>query len=136
MIAFGTDGTPLDVLLVEDHLGDIRLVKESFRDSKRSIHLHIAYDGMEAMAFLKREGAYADAPRPDIILLDLNLPKMDGREVLARIKDDVSLKSIPTVVLTTSEAEVDVAKAYELHASFYISKPLGLDAFHHASSLD
>jgi diguanylate cyclase (GGDEF)-like protein/PAS domain S-box-containing protein len=129
MIAFGTTGTPIEVLLVEDHLGDIRLIEESFRDSKRSIHLHVAYDGVEAMEFLRREGAFADAPRPDIILLDLNLPRMDGREVLARIKDDVSLKSIPTVILTTSEAEVDVARMYELQASCYISKPVRLDAF-------
>jgi CheY-like chemotaxis protein len=129
MIAFGTNGTPIEVLLIEDHPGDVRLMEESFRDSKRSIHLHVAYDGVEAMEFLMREGAYADAPRPDIILLDLNLPKMDGREVLARIKDDVSLKSIPTVILTTSEAEEDVAKAYKLQASCYISKPVGLDAF-------
>src|ERR1700733_6571808 len=93
------------------------------------IFLHVAIDGGEAMEFLRREGAYADAPRPDIILLDLNLPKMDGREVLARIKADVRLKSIVTVVLTTSEAEVDVARAYELQASCYISKPVRLDAF-------
>jgi diguanylate cyclase (GGDEF)-like protein/PAS domain S-box-containing protein len=129
MIAFGTNGTPIEVLLVEDYLGDIRLMEESFRNSERAIHLHVAYDGVEAMEFLRREGAYADAPRPDIILLDLNLPKMDGREVLARIKADVRLKSIVTVVLTTSEAEVDVAKAYELQASYYISKPVTLDAF-------
>jgi diguanylate cyclase (GGDEF)-like protein/PAS domain S-box-containing protein len=129
MIALGTTGTPIEVLLVEDHLGDVRLIEESFRDSKRSIHLHVAYDGVEAMEFLRREGAYADAPRPDIILLDLNLPRMDGREVLARIKADVDLKLIPTVVLTTSEAEVDVARAYELQASCYISKPVRLDAF-------
>jgi chemotaxis family two-component system response regulator Rcp1 len=125
MIAFGTTGTPIEILLVEDHLGDVRLIEESFRDSKRAIHLHVAYDGVEAMGFLKRDGPYADAPRPDIILLDLNLPRMDGREVLARIKDDADLKTIPTVILTTSDAEIDVAKAYELHASFYISKPCG-----------
>jgi diguanylate cyclase (GGDEF)-like protein/PAS domain S-box-containing protein len=129
MIAFGTNGTPIEVLLVEDHLGDVRLIEESFRDSKRAIHLHVAYDGVEAMEFLTRDGPYADAPRPDIILLDLNLPRMDGREVLARIKDDVDLKGIPTVVLTTSDAEIDVAKAYDLNASFYISKPVGLEAF-------
>src|ERR1700678_4031955 len=129
MIAIGNNGTPIEVLLVEDNLGDVRLLEESFRSSERSIHLHVAYDGVEAMAFLRREGAYADAPRPDIILLDLNLPKMDGREVLARIKNDVNLKAIPTVVLTTSDAEIDVVKAYELQASCYISKPVGLDAF-------
>jgi len=129
MIAFGTKGAPIEILLVEDHLGDVRLIEESFRNSKRSIHLHVAYDGVEAIGFLKREGPYADAPRPDIILLDLNLPRMDGREVLARIKDDVNLNTIPTVVLTTSDAEIDVARAYELHASSYISKPVSLEAF-------
>jgi diguanylate cyclase (GGDEF)-like protein/PAS domain S-box-containing protein len=129
MIAFGTKGTPVEILLIEDHLGDVRLIEESFRNSKRSIHLHVAYDGVEAMGFLKRDGPYADVPRPDIILLDLNLPRMDGREVLARIKDDVDLKTIPTVVLTTSDAEIDVARAYELHASFYIAKPVSLEAF-------
>jgi diguanylate cyclase (GGDEF)-like protein/PAS domain S-box-containing protein len=129
MIAFGTKGTPIEILLVEDHPGDVRLIEESFRNSKRSIHLHVAYDGVEAMGFLKRDGPYADAPRPDIILLDLNLPRMNGREVLARIKDDADLKTIPTVVLTTSDTEIDVARAYELNASFYISKPVSLDAF-------
>jgi PAS domain S-box-containing protein len=129
MIAFGTNGTPVEILLVEDHPGDVRLIKESLRDSQRAIHLHVAGDGVEAMGFLTREGPYKDAPRPDIILLDLNLPRMDGREVLARIKEDVSLRTIPTVVLTTSEAEVDIARAYELQASSYISKPVGLDAF-------
>ena len=129
MTAFGAIGTPIEILLVEDNLGDVRLIEESFRNSKRSIHLHVAYDGVEAMGFLKRDGPYADAPRPDIILLDLNLPRMDGREVLTHIKADADLKTIPTVVLTTSEAEIDVARAYELHASFYISKPVTLEAF-------
>jgi diguanylate cyclase (GGDEF)-like protein/PAS domain S-box-containing protein len=129
MTAFGAIGTPIEILLVEDNLGDVRLIEESFRESKRSIHLHVAYDGVEAMGFLKRDGPYADAPRPDIILLDLNLPRMDGREVLTHIKADADLKTIPTVVLTTSEAEIDVARAYELHASFYIAKPVSLEAF-------
>jgi len=105
-----------EVLLVEDSPGDVRLTREAFRDVNTSVHLHVATDGVEAMAFLRREGAYVHAPRPDFILLDLNLPKMDGREVLARIKKDDSLKTIPTVILTTSEAEADVANSYRLQA--------------------
>ena len=101
---------PIEVLLVEDSPGDVRLTQEAFRDANRSIHLHVASDGVEAMAFLRREGAHVDAPRPDLILLDLNLPKMDGREVLAHIKEDDSLKTIPTVILTTSEAEADIVQ--------------------------
>ena len=122
-------GMPTEVLLVEDSPGDVRLTKEAFRDANQSIHLHVACDGVEAMAFLKHQGAYVDAPRPDIILLDLNLPKMDGREVLAHIKDDESLKTIPIVILTTSEAEVDIVKSYQLHANCYLSKPVQLEEF-------
>lgn len=118
---------PLQVLLVEDSPGDVRLTQEAFRDA--DIDLHLACDGVEAMAFLKHEGSYADAPRPDIILLDLNLPRMDGREVLAHIKEDESLKTIPTVILTTSEAEADVLKSYQLHANCYLNKPVQLDSF-------
>src|ERR1700733_7255713 len=99
---------PLEVLLVEDSPGDVRLTQEAFREANTSIHLHVATDGVEAMAFLRREGAHAKAPRPDFILLDLNLPRMDGREVLAEIKQDTSLQTIPTVILTTSEAEADI----------------------------
>ena len=120
---------PIEVLLVEDSPGDVRLTQEAFRDANRSIHLHVVSDGVEAMTFLRREGAHVDAPRPDLILLDLNLPKMDGREVLAHIKEDASLKTIPTVILTTSEAEVDIVKSYQLHANCYLSKPVQLDAF-------
>lgn len=120
---------PMHVLLVEDSPGDVRLTQEAFRDANRSIHLHVASDGVEAMAFLRREGAYVDAPRPVIILLDLNLPKMDGREVLVQIKEDDSLKTIPTVILTTSEAESDIVKSYQLHANCYLSKPVQLDKF-------
>ena len=120
---------PIEVLLVEDSPGDVRLTQEAFRDANRSIHLHVVSDGVEAMNFLRREGAHVDAPRPDLILLDLNLPKMDGREVLAQIKEDASLKTIPTVILTTSEAEVDIVKSYQLHANCYLSKPVQLDAF-------
>jgi len=118
-----------EVLLVEDSPGDIRLTQEVFREADLSIHVHIATDGVEAMAFLKREGTYVHAPRPDLILLDLNLPKMDGREVLAHIKEDADLKTIPTVILTTSEAEVDIVKSYQLHANCYLSKPVQLDSF-------
>jgi CheY-like chemotaxis protein len=119
----------LDVLLVEDSPGDVRLTVEAFRDANMAIHLHVASDGVEAMAFLRHEGNYTDSQRPDLILLDLNLPRMDGREVLARIKEDDSLKTIPTVILTTSEAEADIVKSYQLRANCYLSKPVQLDAF-------
>jgi two-component system, chemotaxis family, response regulator Rcp1 len=125
----GGDGMPIEVLLVEDSPGDVRLTQEAFRDANKAIHLHVAADGVEAMAFLRREGAYAHAPRPELILLDLNLPKMDGREVLAHIKEDPNLKTIPTVILTTSEAEADIVKSYQLQANCYLSKPVQLDAF-------
>lgn len=117
------------VLLVEDNAGDVRLTQEAFRDADPSIKLHVTTDGVEAMAFLRREGVYADAPRPDFILLDLNLPKRDGREVLADIKQDDGLKTIPTVILTTSEAETDIQTSYQLQANCYLSKPVQLEAF-------
>ena len=120
---------PIEVLLVEDSPGDVRLTQEAFRDANRAIRLHVATDGVEAMAFLKREGTHAYAPRPDIILLDLNLPKMDGREVLAQIKADNGLKTIPTVILTTSEAETDIVKSYQLQANCYLTKPVQFDEF-------
>ena len=120
---------PIDVLLVEDSPGDVRLTKEAFREANRAIHLHVASDGVEAMAFLKREGTNANAPRPDLILLDLNLPRMDGREVLAEIKGDPSLKTIPTIILTTSDSEADIVKSYQLQANCYLSKPVELNAF-------
>jgi len=119
----------IEVLLVEDSPGDVRLTQESFRDANPSIRLHVASDGVEAMAFLRREGRYSGAPRPDFILLDLNLPKMDGREVLASVKMDDSLKTIPTIVLTTSEAEADILKSYQLQANCYLTKPVQLDEF-------
>src|SRR5271170_4598271 len=103
----------MEVLLVEDSPGDVRLTQEAFRDANATIRLHVATDGVEAMAFLRRQGQHADAPRPDLILLDLNLPRMDGREVLVHIKEDSNLKMIPTVILTTSESEVDIVKSYE-----------------------
>jgi chemotaxis family two-component system response regulator Rcp1 len=125
----GGNGMPIEVLLVEDSPGDVRLTKEAFHDANPSVHLNVVADGVEAMAFLKHQGIHAQAPRPDLILLDLNLPKMDGREVLAQIKNDEGLKTIPTVVLTTSESEVDIAKSYALQANCYLSKPVELDAF-------
>jgi CheY-like chemotaxis protein len=123
------DGMPINVLLVEDSPGDVRLTLEAFRDANPTINVHVAADGVEAMAFLKREGTNAYAPRPEIILLDLNLPRMDGREVLAHIKDDDDLRTIPTVILTTSEAEPDIVKSYQLQANCYLTKPMQLDAF-------
>ena len=119
----------MQVLLVEDNPGDVRLTQEAFRDADSSVHLHVASDGMQAMAFLRHEGADAHAPRPDLILLDLNLPKMDGRAVLADIKKDESLKTIPTVILTTSESEADILQSYQLQANCYLSKPVQLDEF-------
>jgi two-component system, chemotaxis family, response regulator Rcp1 len=118
-----------EVLLVEDSPGDVRLTLEAFRDVGISVHLHVANDGVDAMAFLKREGAHANAPRPDFILLDLNLPKMDGRQVLANIKNDEDLKTIPTVILTTSDADADVSNSYQLQANCYLTKPVQLDEF-------
>jgi two-component system, chemotaxis family, response regulator Rcp1 len=115
---------PIEVLLVEDNPADVRLLEESFRDVNPLIHLHIVDDGVEAMAFLLQNGDYVHAPRPDLILLDLNLPKMDGREVLAHIKLDPRLKTIPTVIMTTSEAESDITKSYALHANSYLTKPM------------
>ena len=114
---------------MEDSPGDVRLTQEAFREANTDVHLHVASDGEEAMAFLRQEGTHAAAPRPDLILLDLNLPKMDGREVLLRIKGDDSLKRIPTVILTTSEAESDILKSYQLQANCYLSKPVQLDNF-------
>ncbi len=121
---------PIEVLLVEDNPGDVRLTKEVFRHADCSVRLHVACDGVEAMAFLRREGAaLADVPRPDIILLDLNLPGMDGREVLARIKENPMLKTIPTVILTTSDAEADIAESYQLGANCYLRKPVQPEVF-------
>jgi CheY-like chemotaxis protein len=118
-----------EVLLVEDNPGDVRLTREAFRDANVHVRLHVASDGVEAMAFLRREEAHNDAPRPDMILLDLNLPRMDGREVLGRIKKDDDLKTIPTVILTTSEAEADILQSYQLQANCYLTKPIMLAAF-------
>jgi two-component system, chemotaxis family, response regulator Rcp1 len=129
MMVIGAEGQPIQVLLVEDSPGDVRLTREAFRDANQTIQLHVASDGAEAMAFLWRDGEHVNAPRPDIILLDLNLPKMDGREVLAHIKADESLKAIPTVILTTSDADADIVKAYQLQANAYLTKPVHLGSF-------
>jgi chemotaxis family two-component system response regulator Rcp1 len=129
MESIGTDAAAIEVLLVEDSPGDVRLTREAFKDAKVHINLHVASDGAEAMAFLGQAGEYADVPRPDLILLDLNLPKKDGREVLAEIKESPTLKCIPVVILTTSASEEDILRSYRLHANCYIAKPVDLDGF-------
>ena len=118
-----------DVLLVEDSPGDVRLTREAFRSANPAIRLHVAVDGVEALEFLGQKGVHAEAPRPDLILLDLNLPRMDGREVLRHIRSNESLRTIPTVILTTSDSEIDINQSYSLHANSYLSKPVQLDAF-------
>lgn len=120
---------PIEILLVEDNPGDVRLTIEALKEAKVINHLTVVKDGMEALAFLRRQGSYTAAPRPHLIVLDLNLPKKDGREVLADIKADDRLKRIPVVVLTTSQDEQDVLKSYNLHANCYITKPVDLDQF-------
>jgi CheY-like chemotaxis protein len=119
----------IEVLLVEDDPGDVLMTREAFQDYKVANHLHVVHDGADALAFLRREGDYAGAPRPDLVLLDLNLPRMDGREVLQAIKGDAELASIPVVVLTTSEAEEDVLRSYSLHANAYVTKPVDFERF-------
>ena len=119
----------VDILLIEDNPGDARLAQEALKDSKVRNKLHVVSDGMAATDFLFKRGDYKDAPRPDVIILDLNLPKKDGREVLAEIKDDKNLKRIPVVILTISRAEEDILKAYNLHANCFITKPLNLEKF-------
>jgi len=129
MTANGSSENGKDVLLVEDNPGDARLARESFREINRSVRMHLASDGLEAMDFLRQQGTHRDAPRPDLILLDLNLPKMDGREVLALIKGDEKLKKIPTIVLSSSETDADVLISYQLQANCYLRKPAQWDAF-------
>ena len=119
----------VEILLVEDNPGDVRLTREALRDSKMRNRLSVVEDGVEAMRFLRREEEYTDAPRPDIVLLDLNLPRKDGREVLADMKNDPHLRRIPVVVLTTSDDERDIIKSYDLHANCYITKPVDLQRF-------
>ncbi|WP_327151717.1 response regulator [Nocardia sp. NBC_01329] len=122
-------GRPIDILLVEDDPGDELMTREAFEDNKIGNTLHVAHDGQEALDFLYRTGPYTDAPRPDLILLDLNLPKYDGRQVLEKIKADPDLSHIPVVVLTTSAAEEDILRSYKLHANAYVTKPVDLDQF-------
>ncbi len=122
-------GKPIEILLVEDNPGDVRLTQEALKEGKVLNKLHTVEDGIEALAFLNQEGSYADAPRPELILLDLNLPKKDGRDVLAEIKGNGDLKRIPVVVLTTSRSEQDILKSYDLNANCYITKPVDLDQF-------
>lgn len=122
-------GRPVEVLLVEDSPGDVRLTEEALKEGKVRNNLNVVMDGVEAMAYLRRQGPYAAATRPDIVLLDLNMPKKDGREVLAEMKSDDRLRRIPVVILTTSEAEQDILKTYDLHANCYITKPVDLDQF-------
>jgi len=120
---------PVEILLVEDNPGDVRLTMEALKEGKLSNGLHVVEDGVEALAFLRKEGKYTQAPHPDLILLDLNLPKKDGREVLAEIKEDPDLKRIPVVILTTSKAEEDILRTYDLHANCYVTKPVELEQF-------
>lgn len=120
---------PVEILLVEDNPGDVRLTTEAFREARVRNRLHVAIDGVDALAFLRREGRHRDVPRPDLILLDLNLPKRTGREVLEEIKEDDELKHIPVVILTTSQAERDILESYQLRANAYVTKPVDLDQF-------
>jgi len=128
-------GKPVEILLIEDNPGDVRLTQEAFKEGKVLNKLHVTRDGVEAMEFLRQKGNYAKSPRPDIILLDLNLPKKDGREVLAEIKADKDLKRIPVVILTVSQAEEDILKSYNLNANCYIIKPIDLEQFIRAVKL-
>jgi two-component system, chemotaxis family, response regulator Rcp1 len=125
----GTNALPVEILLVEDSPGDVLLTREALRDAKIRLNLQVAADGEEAMALLRREGKYATAPRPDLVLLDLNLPKKDGREVLQEIKADANLAIIPVVILTTSASEVDILRSYQLHANCFVTKPVDLEQF-------
>jgi len=122
-------GRPIDILLVEDNPGDVRLTQEALKEAKVGNDLHVVRDGMEAIAFLRKQGVYKDAPRPDMILLDLNLPKKSGHEVLTEIKSDDNLKRIPVVILTVSKDEEDIVKSYNRHANCFITKPVDLDQF-------
>jgi chemotaxis family two-component system response regulator Rcp1 len=124
-----TRGRPIEILLVEDNPSDVRLVQEAFKDGKLRNNLSVVDDGEKALAFLKREGIYEEAPRPDLILLDLNLPRLNGREMLSQVKECPELRHIPIVVLTTSKSEEDILRSYELHANCYVTKPVDLDQF-------
>jgi chemotaxis family two-component system response regulator Rcp1 len=120
---------PIEILLAEDNPGDVRLTQEAFKEGRILNQLHVVSDGMEALAFLRQEGEYKESPRPDLILLDLNMPRMNGRELLGVIKQDESLRRIPVVILTTSDAEEDIARSYDMHANCYVSKPVDFDRF-------
>jgi CheY-like chemotaxis protein len=122
-------GDTVDILLVEDDSGDVELTREALRDSKLTLKLHVVEDGEKALQFMRREKPYEDMPRPDLVLLDLNLPRIDGREVLKIVKADEKLRDIPIVVVTTSDAEADIVRSYNLGANCYITKPIGLDQF-------
>ena len=127
--AIRADGTPIEVLLVEDDPGDVLMTQEAFEEHKVRNKLNVVSDGEEALSYLRREGPHADAPRPDLILLDLNLPRVDGRQVLQAIKEDPDLRRIPVVVLTTSGADEDILRSYSLHANAYVTKPVDFDSF-------
>jgi chemotaxis family two-component system response regulator Rcp1 len=129
MITFRMQGRPVEILLVEDNPADVHLTVEALRDAKVHNNLHVASDGEEALAFLRRRNGYKEAPRPDLILLDLNLPRKSGREVLADVKADPDLRQIPVIILSTSSAEDDVTSAYDLAANCYVTKPVDLDEF-------
>jgi chemotaxis family two-component system response regulator Rcp1 len=120
---------PVEILLVEDNPGDVRLAEEALNDAKMANNLNVVSDGVDALDYLRRQGKHSDVPRPDLILLDLNLPRKDGREVLEEVKADPDLRTIPVVVLTTSDAEADIVRSYELHANAYVRKPVDFDAF-------
>jgi CheY-like chemotaxis protein len=124
------DPRAIEVLLIEDDPGDVLMTREAFEDAKVANNLYVVSDGEDALAFLRREGTHAEVPRPDLVLLDLNLPRVDGREVLEQIKNDPELRSIPVVVLTTSESEDDIVHSYSLHANAYVTKPVDFDRFH------
>jgi CheY-like chemotaxis protein len=126
---YETSPTPIEVLLVEDDPGDVLMTQEAFEEHKVRNNLAVVNDGAEAIAYLRREGQYADVARPDLVLLDLNLPRRDGREVLAEIKGDPDLRQIPVVVLTTSQADEDIVRSYQLHANAYVTKPVDFDRF-------
>lgn len=123
------DKDMINILLVEDNPGDVRLTREAFKECEHIVNLHVVGDGVEVFPFLNKEGEYSEKPRPDMIFLDLNLPKKDGREVLAEIKEDINFRAIPVVILTTSKAEEDILKTYDLHANCFLSKPVDLDEF-------